>query len=38
MFNLKPQRGAAISSSNMKPVKWVKWEMLSSDKYEDEPE
>jgi hypothetical protein len=36
---VEPQRDAAISSSNMKPVKWVKWELLS-DKYEDkyEPE
>ncbi len=35
---VEPQRDAAISSSNMKPVKWVKWTLLLSNKDEDELE
>jgi hypothetical protein len=34
---VEPQSDATISSSNMKPVKWVWWEQ-SSYKDEDEPE
>ncbi len=33
---VEPQRSATISSSNMKPVKWVWWLPLSY-KYEDDP-
>ncbi len=38
ILNPKPQRDATISSSNMKPVKWVKWIIGLSYKNEDEPE
>jgi hypothetical protein len=31
---VEPQSDAPISSSNMKPVKWVKW-LPSSRKYEE---
>jgi hypothetical protein len=35
---VEPQRDATISSSNMKPVKWVEWSPSNSTKYESEPE
>jgi hypothetical protein len=33
---VEPQSDAVISSSNMKPVKWVKWKRLLSAKNVDE--